>query len=95
MEIIQIKCEVQITKRYCWQLYKIGWCKHKDLFGRLFWIRYNWNKNEDMHEYNNEEIIDLIQFLSMNEEFNGYNSVSKSTAKYFLKQFKNKKNGII
>jgi len=34
------------------------------------------------------DVIDLIQFLSMNQEFNGYSSVSKETAKYFLEQFK-------
>jgi hypothetical protein len=38
--------------------------------------------------YSEEDIISLIQFLSMNEEFNGYNSVSKDTAKYYLEQFK-------
>ena len=36
------------------------------------------------------ETIELIQFLSMNEDFNGYGSVSKETAQYFLKQFKKK-----
>jgi hypothetical protein len=41
--------------------------------------------------YSGEDIIDLIQFLSMNEDFNGYSSVSKDTAKRFFKQFKNKK----
>jgi hypothetical protein len=40
--------------------------------------------------YSEKDIIDLIQFLSMNEDFNGYSSVSKDTAKRFLKQFKNK-----
>ena len=34
------------------------------------------------------DVIDLIQFLSMNQEFNGYGSVSKETAKYFLEKFK-------
>ena len=40
--------------------------------------------------YSEKDVIDLIQFLSMNQEFNGYGSVSKETAKYFLEQFKNK-----
>jgi len=40
--------------------------------------------------YSEEEVIELIQFLSMNEEFNGYGSVSKKTAKHFLEQFKKK-----
>jgi hypothetical protein len=38
--------------------------------------------------HNEKDVIDLIQFLSMNQEFNGYGSVSKETAKYFLEQFK-------
>ena len=40
--------------------------------------------------YSEEDIIDLIQFLSMNKEFNEYSSVSKETARYFLEQFKKK-----
>ena len=40
--------------------------------------------------YSEEGIIDLIQFLSMNKEFNEYSSVSKKTARYFLEQFKKK-----
>lgn len=40
--------------------------------------------------YSDEDIIDLIQFLSMNKEFNEYSSVSKETARYFLEQFKKK-----
>ena len=39
--------------------------------------------------YSEEEVIELIQFLSMNKDFNGYGSVHKETAKYFLEQFKN------
>jgi hypothetical protein len=38
--------------------------------------------------YSEEEVIDLIQSLSMNEQFDEYCSVSKETAKYFLEQFK-------
>jgi hypothetical protein len=34
------------------------------------------------------DVLDLIQFLSMDQEFNGYGSVSKDTAKYFLEQYK-------
>jgi hypothetical protein len=36
---------------------------------------------EKQQSYSEEEVINLIQFLSMNEEFNGYGSVSKATAK--------------
>lgn len=36
-----------------------------------------------------QQIIDLIQFLSMNQDFNSYSSVSKETAKYFLEQYYN------
>jgi hypothetical protein len=42
---------------------------------------------------NEETIIDLIQFLSMNEAFNSYSSVSKETAKRFFEQFKKKQYG--
>jgi hypothetical protein len=48
MEIIKIKGEVLLTKRYWWQLYKINWYKHTDLWGGLWWIRFKWSK-----EYNN------------------------------------------
>ncbi len=44
--------------------------------------------------YNEKTIIELIQFLSMNKDFNSYSSVSVATAKRFLKQFKNKKKWI-
>jgi hypothetical protein len=49
-------------------------------------LAYLLKKQEKM--YTTEEVIDLIQFLSMNEEFNGYGSVSKETAKHFLEDFK-------
>ena len=42
--------------------------------------------------YSEEQVIELIQFLSMSEYFNGYGSVSKETASYFLEQFKKKSN---
>jgi len=45
-------------------------------------------KQEKM--YSEEEVIQLIQFLSMSEEFNEYSSVSKKTANYFMRQFKKK-----
>jgi hypothetical protein len=38
--------------------------------------------------YSEEEVIELIQFLSMDKDFNGYGSVHKETANYFLEQFK-------
>jgi hypothetical protein len=40
--------------------------------------------------YSEIEVIELIQFLSMDKDFNGYGSVSKETANYFLEQYKNK-----
>lgn len=46
-------------------------------------------------EKSEELIIELIQFLSMNEEFKDFSSISKETAKYFLEQFKNKNNDFI
>jgi hypothetical protein len=45
-----------------------------------------WNECEQ-ELYSEEKIIDLIQFLSMNEDFNGYGSVSKNTAKIFLDEY--------
>ena len=45
-------------------------------------------KWQQQNSYSEEEMIDLIQFLSMNEEFNGYGSVSEKTAKHFLEQFR-------
>ena len=45
---------------------------------------------KEQQGYSEEEVYELIQFLSMNEEFNGYGSVSKETANYFLQQFKKK-----
>lgn len=42
MKIITLSGEVQLTKRYWWQLCKSGWYKHEDVFGRLWWIRFNW-----------------------------------------------------
>ncbi len=38
--------------------------------------------------YDEEDIIQLIQFLAQNEDFNEYSSVSKETAKYYLERFK-------
>ena len=49
-----------------------------------------WNEERNKNRYSEEEVRELIQFLSMNEEFNGYSSVSKETANYFLQQFKKK-----
>lgn len=40
--------------------------------------------------YSEEEVEDLIQFLSMNEDFKNYSSISIYTTKYFLEQFKKK-----
>jgi hypothetical protein len=40
--------------------------------------------------YSEKTIIDLIQYLSMNQDFNAYSSVSPETAKFFLEQFKKK-----
>ena len=49
-----------------------------------------WKEEQNKNRYSEEEVCELIQFLSMNEEFNGYSSVSKETANYFLQQFKKK-----
>jgi hypothetical protein len=47
-----------------------------------------WQAEQNKNKYSEEEVIDLIQSLSMNEQFDEYCSVSKETAKYFLEQFK-------
>ena len=49
-----------------------------------------WKEEQNKNRYSEEEVCELIQFLSMNEEFIGYGSVSKETANYFLQQFKKK-----
>ena len=51
---------------------------------------YNQAKEEQQNMYSEEEVISLIQFLSMNENFMDYTSVSKDAAKYYLEQFKKK-----
>jgi hypothetical protein len=38
--------------------------------------------------YDEKTIIKLIQFLSMNKDFNSYSSVSPNTAKLFFEKFK-------
>jgi hypothetical protein len=51
---------------------------------------YNQAKEEQQNMYSEEEVISLIQFLSMNENFMDYTSVSKDAAKYYLEHFKKK-----
>lgn len=63
--------------------------------GSLDWNKYRQvfiegAKRQQQNRYSEEKVIELIQFLSMNEEFNGYSSVTKETAKHFLEQFKKK-----
>jgi hypothetical protein len=47
MEILQMVGEIQMTKRYWWQLYKKNWYKHTDLWGGLWWIRFKWSKENE------------------------------------------------
>lgn len=42
--IIEINTNIQLQYRKWWQLWNKGWHKHQDLWGRKWWIRYNWNK---------------------------------------------------
>ena len=42
-KVIEIGTKVQMTKREWWQIYRKGWHKHNDHWGRKWWIRYNWN----------------------------------------------------
>jgi hypothetical protein len=48
-------------------------------------------KWQQERSYSEEDMILLIQFLSMNIDFNGYGSVSKETAKFFLRKYKESK----
>ena len=45
-------------------------------------------KWQEERMYSEEQVIELIQFLSMDKDFNGYGSVYKETASYFLEKFK-------
>jgi len=47
-KIIQIKTEVQIMKRNWWQVYKKGWCKHRDFWNRMWWIRFKFDTKSDI-----------------------------------------------
>jgi hypothetical protein len=49
-----------------------------------------WQQEQDKNKFSEKEVLDLIQFLSMNVEFSDYSSVSIDTGKYFLRKFKNK-----
>lgn len=33
---------VLLLHRKSWQIYKKGWNKHKDIYGRKWWIKYNY-----------------------------------------------------
>ena len=63
-------------------IFDLGWIK-------IFEAGAKWQQER---MYSEEQVIELIQFLSMSEYFNGYGSVSKETASYFLEQFKKKSN---
>lgn len=41
-EIIQLEGEVQLLKRHWWEIYRKGWYRHSDLWGRKWWIRFRW-----------------------------------------------------
>ena len=45
-EIITLDSKVQLTKRYWYQICKKGWYKHNDLWGRHWWIRFKWDKQD-------------------------------------------------
>ena len=44
--IIIMEGEIQLKRRKWYEFYKKGWHKHTDLFRRLWWIRFNWNRKE-------------------------------------------------
>ena len=44
MGIIEIDTKIQLLPRKWYQIYKRGWQTHTDLFGRRYFVRYNWVK---------------------------------------------------
>lgn len=42
-KVIEVGTKVQMTRREWWQIYRKGWHKHNDHWGRRWWIRYNWD----------------------------------------------------
>ena len=59
-------------------IFDLGWIK-------IFEAGAKW---QAQRLYSEEQVIKLIQFLSMDKDFNGYGSVYKATASYFLEKFK-------
>jgi len=43
-DIIEIETTIQLLPRKWWQIYKRGWQKHTDFFGKRYFVRYNWIK---------------------------------------------------
>jgi hypothetical protein len=58
MKIIQMDGQIQMSKRYWWQLYKTNWYKHTDLWGDLWWIRFKWDKEDDLKCLN--KLIEIV-----------------------------------
>ena len=44
MKIIKMQGQVLLMRRKWYQLYKVGWCRHNDLWNGKWWIRFNWDK---------------------------------------------------
>ena len=42
-EIKEIRGVIKVEDRKWYQLYKKGWCKQTDGFGKLLWIRFDWD----------------------------------------------------
>lgn len=82
------KCTCKVGEPYNNTCCKVHGKLYDDFENALSSFKTSLNKKYDDTKWDTEKIIDLIQFLSMNEDFNGYSSVSRHTAKYFLEEFK-------
>jgi hypothetical protein len=83
----EMKCTCKVGEPYNNTCCKVHGNLNDDFENSLSCFKETLNKKYDDTKWDTEKIIDLIQFLSMNEDFNGYSSVSRHTVKHFLKEF--------
>lgn len=88
VEYVSEKCTCKIGEPYNNLCCKVHGKSNDDFENALDSFKTSLNNKYDDTKWDTEKIIDLIQFLSMNEDFNGYSSVSRHTAKHFLEEFK-------
>ena len=82
------QCTCRVGEPYNNLCCKVHGNLNDDFENSLSSFKTSLNKKYDDTKWDTEKIIDLIQFLSMNEIFNGYSSVSRQTANHFLEEFK-------